>query len=65
MLILSRHKNERIRIGDNVIIEVMDIKNDKARIGISAPKDVAVYRQEVYEAIHSGTDSDSVETPKF
>lgn len=54
MLVLSRRKDERIIIGDDVVITVVDIRGDKVRIGIEAPKDVPVHRQEVYEAIHSG-----------
>ena len=51
MLVLSRHKNEVIDIGNNVTITVIDIRGDKVRIGIEAPKDVAVHRREVTEAI--------------
>ena len=51
MLVLSRHRDESIMIGDNVIITVIDIRGDKVRLGIEAPNDVPVHRQEVYEAI--------------
>lgn len=51
MLVLSRHRDESIMIGDSVIITVVDIRGDKVRLGISAPGDVAVHRREVYEAI--------------
>lgn len=51
MLILSRKKDESIVIGDNIIISLVDIKGDQVKIGISAPSDVKVYRQEVYQAI--------------
>ena len=51
MLVLSRKKDERIRIGDDIEILVIEIRGDKVRIGITAPKDVAVHRQEIYEAI--------------
>lgn len=51
MLVLSRKKDEKIVIGDNITLMVIDIRGDKVRLGIEAPKDVAVHRQEVYEAI--------------
>ena len=51
MLVLSRKQNESIRIGDEIVITVVDIRGDKVRLGIEAPKDVGVHRQEVYEAI--------------
>lgn len=52
MLVLSRKRNESIIISDNIRITVVDIRGDKVRLGIEAPKDVPVHRQEVYEAIH-------------
>jgi carbon storage regulator len=51
MLILSRRLNERILIGNDIEISVVEIKGDQVKIGISAPKKVKVYRQEVYQAI--------------
>lgn len=51
MLVLSRHRNEAIIIGDNVRIVVVDVRGDKVRIGIDAPEEVAVHRQEVFDAI--------------
>ncbi len=51
MLVLSRHRDESIMIGDDVIITIVDIRGDKVRLGIEAPNDVPVHRQEVYEAI--------------
>jgi carbon storage regulator len=51
MLVLSRKKDEKIVIGDHITLMVIDIRGDKVRLGIEAPKDVAVHRQEVYEAI--------------
>ena len=51
MLVLSRHKNAKIMIGDDVVITVVEIRGDKVRIGIEAPDDIPVHRQEVYEAI--------------
>ena len=51
MLVLSRHRDESIIIGDDIVITVTDIRGDKVRLGISAPVDVTVHRQEVYEVI--------------
>ena len=51
MLVLSRKRDERIMIGDDISLLVVDIRGDKVRLGIEAPKDVAVHRKEVYEAI--------------
>lgn len=51
MLVLSRRRDESIIIGDNIVITVVDIRGDKVRLGIDAPKEVPVYRREVYEAI--------------
>jgi carbon storage regulator len=52
MLVLSRKKNESIVINNDVVVTVIEIRGDKVRLGIVAPKDVAVHREEVYEAIH-------------
>ncbi len=51
MLVLSRQRDESIIIGDNIVITVVDIRGDKVRLGIEAPKEVPVHRREVYEAI--------------
>lgn len=51
MLALSRRKNEALIINNNVEITVLDIRGDQVKIGISAPKDVSVYRKEVYVQI--------------
>ncbi len=52
MLVLSRKKNESIVINSDVVVTVIEIRGDKVRLGIVAPKDVPVHREEVYEAIH-------------
>jgi carbon storage regulator len=52
MLVLSRKKNESIVIKGDITITVVEIRGDKVRLGIVAPKDVAVHREEVWEAIH-------------
>lgn len=51
MLVLSREKNEGIMIGDEIYLVVVEIRGDKVRLGIEAPLDVPVHRQEVYNAI--------------
>ena len=51
MLVLSRQRDESIIIGDNIVITVVDIRGDKVRLGIQAPTEIPVHRQEVYEAI--------------
>ena len=51
MLVLSRHRDESIMIGDNVMITIVDIRGDKVRLGIDAPQEIPVHRQEVYDAI--------------
>jgi carbon storage regulator len=51
MLVLSRQRDEVIKIGDDIEITVVDIRGDKVRLGITAPKEVSVHRKEVYEAI--------------
>ena len=51
MLVLSRKKNESIVINDDIRIVVVEIRGDKVRLGVEAPKEVPVHRQEVYEAI--------------
>jgi carbon storage regulator len=53
MLVLSRKKNESIVINNDVVVTVVEIRGDKVRLGIVAPKDVPVHRQEVYDAIHA------------
>lgn len=51
MLVLSRQKDESIMIGDDVEIIIVDVRGDKVRLGITAPKAIPVHRREVYEAI--------------
>ena len=51
MLVLSRTKEESIMIGDDVEITIVDIRGDKVRLGINAPKDISVHRREIYDAI--------------
>jgi carbon storage regulator len=52
MLVLSRKKNESIVINNDITVTVVEIRGDKVRLGIVAPKEIPVHRREVYEAIH-------------
>jgi len=51
MLVLSRQRDQTIMIGDDIEITIVDVRGDKVRLGITAPKSVPVHRKEVYEAI--------------
>lgn len=51
MLVLSRQKDERIVIDDRIVITIVDIRGDKVRLGIEAPPEVSVHRQEVQELL--------------
>ncbi len=51
MLVLSRTKDESIIIGDDIEITIVDVRGDKVRLGINAPRSIPVHRKEIYEAI--------------
>src|SRR4051812_12536750 len=51
MLVLSRQREQAIMIGDDIEVSVVDIRGDKVRLGINAPRSVSVHRKEIYEAI--------------
>jgi carbon storage regulator len=51
MLVLTRKRDEKIIIGDNITVTVVEIRGDKVRLGIDAPIEVPVHRQEVFDAI--------------
>ncbi len=51
MLVLSRKKNESIIIDDNIVITVVEVRGDKVRLGIQAPREVPIHRSEIYDAI--------------
>jgi len=51
MLVLNRHRDEQVCIGDGIVVTIVDIRGDKVRLGIDAPEDVPVHRREVYDRI--------------
>jgi carbon storage regulator len=51
MLILSRRVNEKIVIGDDIVVSVVEVRGDQVKLGIEAPRSVKVFRQEVFNAI--------------
>jgi carbon storage regulator len=55
MLILSRKLGERIVIGDDVVISVVEVRGDQVKLGIEAPRNVKVFRQEVFNSINRKT----------
>jgi carbon storage regulator len=66
MLVLSRKRDESIMIGDNVEITIVDVRGDKVRLGITAPKEIPVHRREIYDAIQreKAAGKDSPEHPE-
>jgi carbon storage regulator len=59
MLVLSRKRDERIVIGDNIVITVVEVRGDKVRLGIEAPSEVPVHRQEVLDAMRRSSETQS------
>lgn len=53
MLVVTRKKDEKILVGENIRIFIIDVKGDKVRIGIDAPKNISIYRSEVLESLKS------------
>lgn len=65
MLVLTRRANQSIIIGDDVVVTVLEVRGDQVRIGITAPRDVTVHREEVYRALHeANTDAATSDSSK-
>lgn len=64
MLVLSRQKDESIMVGDEVEITIVDVRGDKVRLGITAPRSIAVHRKEVYNAIQREKEEEGQDTPE-
>jgi carbon storage regulator len=58
MLILTRRTGERLMIGDEIAVTILGVKGNQVRIGVHAPDDIAIHREEIYERIQAG-DSES------
>ena len=64
MLILTRRVGETLMIGDSVSVTVLGVKGNQVRIGINAPKDVAVHREEIYQRIKREHESEPSQSPE-
>jgi len=64
VLVLSRRSHESIRIGDTIVVTILEVHGDHVRIGIEAPRDVEVHRQEIYESIQEANVSAASPTPE-
>lgn len=62
MLILTRKVGETLIIGDDIVITVLGVKGNQVRIGINAPKEVSIHREEIYNRIHQSSDKKNDET---
>jgi carbon storage regulator len=64
MLVLSRKRDERIVIGDNIVITIVDVRGDKVRLGIEAPPEIPVHRQEIVDALRRQSATPAPTPPK-
>jgi carbon storage regulator len=65
MLILSRKVNEKIMIGDDISVSIIEVRGDQVRLGVDAPRSVKVFRQEVFEAIKAENRAAAESQPKL
>ncbi len=63
MLILSRKIDQKIRIGDDITLTIIEVRGDQVKIGVEAPKNVKVFRQEVFDEIQSENEAAAREIP--
>ena len=63
MLVLSRKKDESIIIGDDVEVIIVDVRGDKVRLGITAPRSISVHRKEIYDAIQQEKNQNDSDQP--
>jgi len=61
MLILTRRVGESLKVGDDITVTVLGVKGNQVRIGVTAPRDVAVHREEIYSRIHEGEEQEPPE----
>lgn len=61
MLILTRRVGETLMVGDDVTVTILEVKGNQVRIGVNAPKDIAVHREEIYDRIQQEQQKDSPE----
>ncbi|MDR1617475.1 MAG: carbon storage regulator CsrA [Treponema sp.] len=65
MLILSRKVNEKIMIGEDISVSIIEVRGDQVRLGVDAPKNVKVFRQEVFDAIRAENRAAAESAPVF
>ncbi|MDR1637521.1 MAG: carbon storage regulator CsrA, partial [Treponema sp.] len=65
MLILSRKVNEKIMIGEDISVSIIEVRGDQVRLGVDAPKTVKVFRQEVFDAIREENRAAAESSPVF
>jgi carbon storage regulator len=65
MLILSRKINEKVMIGDDISVSVIEIRGDQVRLGVTAPRNVKVFRREIFDAIKTENEAAAESTPVF
>jgi carbon storage regulator len=65
MLILSRRVNEKIMIGEDISVSIIEIRGDQVRLGVTAPKAVKVFRREIFDAIEAENKAAAESTPVF